>query len=299
MNFIHLKYAVEIEKTGSISKAAENLFMGQPNLSKAIKELENETGITIFIRTPNGVKPTEQGKAFLERAKGLISSFDNFSASYSKDTPRVAAFSVCVPRADYISNAFTTFVSMLDGNTEISLGFEEADNDQIIKRIRDFKVGMGIIRLEADNEKKYLRILEENKITHRILWEFDYRLLCSRESPLAKHSKVINEADLDELTEISFNEDELNDGKRRITVYDRGSRYDLLTTLADTYCWVSPTPKSVLEQYRLIQLNVNMEKRRCKDLLIFRKDYKMSRLDEQFLSELERVKEKIRIDKLN
>ena len=47
MNLLHLKYAVEIEKTGSITKAANNLFMGQPNLSKAIKELENEIGITI------------------------------------------------------------------------------------------------------------------------------------------------------------------------------------------------------------------------------------------------------------
>ena len=48
MNLLHLKYAVEIEKTGSITKAANNLFMGQPNLSKAIKELETEIGITIF-----------------------------------------------------------------------------------------------------------------------------------------------------------------------------------------------------------------------------------------------------------
>ena len=55
MNLLDLKYAVEIEKTGSITKAANNLFMGQPNLSKAIKELENEIGITIFRRTTKGV----------------------------------------------------------------------------------------------------------------------------------------------------------------------------------------------------------------------------------------------------
>ena len=60
MNLLHLKYAVEIEKTGSITKAANNLFMGQPNLSKAIKELENEIGITIFRRTTKGVAPTER-----------------------------------------------------------------------------------------------------------------------------------------------------------------------------------------------------------------------------------------------
>ena len=48
MNILHLKYAVEVAKTKSISKAAENLYMGQPNLSRAIKELEESLGITIF-----------------------------------------------------------------------------------------------------------------------------------------------------------------------------------------------------------------------------------------------------------
>ena len=51
MNLTHLKYALEVEKTGSITKAAENLFMGQPNLSRVIKDLEDETGIRIFSRT--------------------------------------------------------------------------------------------------------------------------------------------------------------------------------------------------------------------------------------------------------
>ena len=61
MNLTHLKYAVEVEKTGSITRAADNLFMGQPNLSKAIKELEQQVGIAIFRRTSRGVAPTRKG----------------------------------------------------------------------------------------------------------------------------------------------------------------------------------------------------------------------------------------------
>ncbi len=297
MNFIHLKYAVEIEKTGSISKAAENLFMGQPNLSKAIKELESEIGITVFIRTPKGVIPTEQGKEFLKRARELISSFKNFSESYNKDSVRSTSFSVAVPRADYIANAFSSFASMLDSNEQITLEYEETDNIRILNRIIDFDVGMGIIRLSADNEKKYIKLLSENDIKYRILWEFDYKLICSRESPLAKHSKIISKTDLDDMTELVFGDEESR--KKVIRIYDRGSKYDLLTALTDTYMWVSPTPKSVLEQYRLIQFNVDVEKKRFKDVLIFHSGYNMSRLDQQFLSELERVKEKIRIDKLS
>lgn len=60
MNTLHLKYALEIEKSGSISQASQNLFMAQPNLSKAIKDLENELGYVIFKRTSSGVIATEK-----------------------------------------------------------------------------------------------------------------------------------------------------------------------------------------------------------------------------------------------
>ena len=62
MNLTYLKYVVEVEKSGSITGAAQNLYMGQPNLSKAIKELENDIGITLFKRTAKGVVPTRQGR---------------------------------------------------------------------------------------------------------------------------------------------------------------------------------------------------------------------------------------------
>lgn len=60
MNLTHLRYALEVERTRSITKAAQNLYMGQPNLSKAIKELEGEIGIPIFSRTSKGVGVTKK-----------------------------------------------------------------------------------------------------------------------------------------------------------------------------------------------------------------------------------------------
>ena len=65
MNLQLLEYAVEVEKTGSITQAAENLYMNQPHLSRAIKELEKEMGIQIFSRTRRGIVPTEVGEEFL------------------------------------------------------------------------------------------------------------------------------------------------------------------------------------------------------------------------------------------
>ena len=76
MNISHLKYALEVERTGSISRAAEALYMSQPHLSKAIRELEESMGITIFSRTPRGVAPTKQGKDFLSYAQNIITQIE-------------------------------------------------------------------------------------------------------------------------------------------------------------------------------------------------------------------------------
>ena len=72
MNTLHLTYAVEVERCGSITQAAENLYMAQPNLSKAIKELEESMGFAIFSRTSRGVLPTARGKKFLVYAQAIL-----------------------------------------------------------------------------------------------------------------------------------------------------------------------------------------------------------------------------------
>lgn len=82
MNLTQLRYALEVQRAGSISKAAENLYMGQPNLSKAIKELETSLGIRLFKRAAAGVTPTPEGRAFLEKAKALLEQFSLLESAY-------------------------------------------------------------------------------------------------------------------------------------------------------------------------------------------------------------------------
>ena len=84
-NILHLKYAVEIEKTGSITKAAENLYMGQPNLSRAIKELEDNLNITIFNRNSKGITITPEGEEFLQYARRIISQVEEVEEIYKND----------------------------------------------------------------------------------------------------------------------------------------------------------------------------------------------------------------------
>ena len=103
MNIQYLKYAIEVEKNKSISKAAKNLYMGQPNLSRAIKELEDSLGIVIFERTSKGIAVTPNGEEFLQYAKRILSQIDELEEIYKTGKSDKQQFSACVPRAGYIA----------------------------------------------------------------------------------------------------------------------------------------------------------------------------------------------------
>ena len=84
MNIQHLKYAVEVAKTGSISKAAETLYINQPNLSRAIRELEGSLGITLFERSAKGMTSTREGREFLRNAEKVLAELDEIENYYKK-----------------------------------------------------------------------------------------------------------------------------------------------------------------------------------------------------------------------
>ena len=104
MNLSYLKYAVEVEKTGSITKAAQNYYMNQPHLSKIIRELERDLGCPIFDRTSRGMIPTVRGEEFLRYAKGIMEQEAQLDklCSRNKECPR--EIRLCGPRASYISS---------------------------------------------------------------------------------------------------------------------------------------------------------------------------------------------------
>ena len=97
MNTLHFKYAVEVERTSSITQAAENLYMAQPNLSKAIKELEDTLGIAIFERTSKGVVPTQKGAEFLEYAKNVLTQIEKMNSLKLPDRSDIQKFRVSIP----------------------------------------------------------------------------------------------------------------------------------------------------------------------------------------------------------
>ena len=86
MNLLHMKYAVVVAETNSINKAAEKLFVGQPNLSRAIKELESNLGITLFERKAKGMFLTPDGEVFIRYAKNILKQIDEVETLFNKNS---------------------------------------------------------------------------------------------------------------------------------------------------------------------------------------------------------------------
>ena len=133
MNILHLKYAVEVARIGSIKKTAEILFNTQPNLSRCIRELETSVGITIFDRTTKGMVPTPEGEHFLRLAEKILDQIEELESLKEKDDSIRKRFSISVPRVGYIYEAFAIFsISALRLHPLPEIRYNETDSNSVI-----------------------------------------------------------------------------------------------------------------------------------------------------------------------
>lgn len=303
MNLLHLKYAVETARAGSINKAAENLYIGQPNLSRAIKELEKSLGITIFVRSAKGMAVTPEGEEFLRYAQKILAEIDSLEAMYKNGMKVKQRFSISVPRACYISEAFAKFSKMIQPDNPAELFYNETDALHVIKNILENDYSLGIVRYAEEYDKYFREMLEEKGFIHELVTEFTYVLIMNKEHPLAGHENIsyeelkpfveITHADpfLPSMSASAMKKAELTDDiEKRIFIFERASQFDLLSENTDTFMWVSLAPQKLLERYGLVQKKCSDNRRGYKDVLIYRRDYHLTDLDRLFITELCRAK---------
>ncbi len=305
LNILHLKYAVEIAETRSISKAAENLYMGQPNLSRAIKELEAHLGITIFKRTSRGITVTPEGEEFLQYAKKIVSEVNEIEAMYREGKKPKQSFSVCVPRASYISAAFAAFSRHISTAEPAEIFYKETNSMRTIKNVAGGEYNLGILRYQLTFEKYFRSLFSEKNLVAETVTDFSYLLLLSENHPLAKKETILSE-DLGEYIEISHGDPyvpslPMVDVKKqelsrhvdkRIFVFERGSQFELLEKVPSTFMWASPVPKALCEKYHLIQRECQDNDKVYRDVLVYRKGYRLTSLDQQFITDVCEAKRK-------
>lgn len=308
MNILHLKYAVEVAKTRSISKAAENLYMGQPNLSRAIKELEESLGITIFRRTTKGISITPDGEEFLQYARQIVQKVEEVEQIYQNGRQKKQTFSVSVPRASYLSFAMADFSRCMKKGSPAEFYYCETNPMNTINSVVREDFNLGIVRFQSSYEKYFSDLFKDKKLTSDTIAEFSYSMIISKNDPLAHKDSVC----LDDLADyievchsdpyvpsvpaIDVRKSELTEFvERRIFVYERGTQFVLLGNVPETFMWVSPVPQQLLDNYGLVQLKVRGAERLYKDVLIYRRDYRLSDYDKEFITAVHRAKFKYNV----
>ncbi len=293
-----MKHALEVAKAGSLSKASEKLLIAAPNISRSIKELESDLGITIFDRTQNGMKLTPQGEEFINYAKSILGQIDEVEQFYKTGAPKKQKFSISVPRACYISEAFAEFSKSLTKDPA-EVFYKETNSQRTIQNMLNNDYKLGIIRYAENYDRYFKTMLEEKGFRYELVTEFTYSLIMSAESPLAAKETITFE-DLQSYIEIAHADpyvpsmalskvvkEELPDNiDRRIFIFERASQFDLLSMNPETFMWVSPAPEKLLTRYNLVQRSCAENKKVYKDVLIYRTGYRLSELDRQFITKL-------------
>lgn len=298
MNTQYFVYAIEVEKTGSITQAANNLFMSQPTLSKAIKDMEEAVGFSVFKRTSRGVVPTRRGMEFLVYAKKIASQVQKMEQALQAQDTSHQLFSLAIPRVSYIAKAACEYVTSFDNHMDMEIDIREDSSMRVLDLVADGTSVLGIIRCHVEDEDYFVKSMEEKELQYDTIWQSDYMALMREDHPLAGKETLEN-GDFLPYTEIAFGDDEVpyirvSESKtasgilkntKRILVYDRAMQFDMLRNNPRAYMWVSPLPADVLKANGLVMRKCN-HGCQFKDMLVSRGGYRFSKLDRAFLDKL-------------
>ena len=183
MTLAQLRYTIAIAKAGSMNEAAKSLYISQPSLSTAIRELEAETGVEIFRRTNRGIAVTPAGEEFLGYARQVVEQYELMEAKYISKEQSRKKFSVSMQHYTFAVNAFVELVKQF-GMDEYEFAVHETKTHQVIEDVRNFKSEIGILYVNDFNRKVLTKNVSRVWIgVSRTSQLQDLRLYVERPSP--------------------------------------------------------------------------------------------------------------------
>ena len=202
MTLQQLRYMIIVAEKGSITEAAKSLYISQPSLSGAIKEVEKESGITIFSRCRAGVALTKEGMEFLGYARQVVQQMELLEAKYISNEPEKQRFCVSTQHYTFTSNAFVELVQRF-GQDRFEFILNETQTHQIIEDVRNRFSDLGILYLSNSNENVLRKLFEEYSLNFYELFTAMPHIFISKNHPLAECTSVML-SDLKPYPQLSF-----------------------------------------------------------------------------------------------
>ena len=241
MTLTQMNYIITISETGSLNKAAEALYISQPSLTNAVKELEKELGIIIFNRSGRGVTLTNDGAEFLLHAKELYGQYESILQKYGTGGSYKKKFGVSTQHYSFAVNAFVDVIRQF-GVNQYDFTLRETETHEIIEDVSTMKREIGVLYTCPKNEEVIMKMIRQNNLEFKELFVAKPHVFISYHHPLA-YKKTLTLKDLEDYPYLSFEQGEYNsfyfseevlstlDRKRNIKVRDRATLFNLLIGL--------------------------------------------------------------------
>lgn len=241
MTLQQLKYIVTVAETGNITEAAKKLFISQPSLTNAIRELEKEMQITIFNRTNKGVVVSNEGDVFLSYVRQVLDQVGLMEEKFLNVKEQRPRFSVSCQHYSFAVNAFVDVIQEFDAN-QYDFTLRETQTHEIIEDVSNLKSEIGILYVSSKNEEVIRKLLKQSSLKFEELFTAKPHVFISSRHPLAE-KKALTLKDLEEYPYLSFEQGEYNsfyfseeilsilDRRKNIKVRDRATLFNLVIGL--------------------------------------------------------------------
>lgn len=268
MRIQQLHYIVKIVETGSMNEAAKQLFITQPSLSNAVRDLEREMGIKIFIRNPKGITLTKDGVEFLSYARQILEQTALLEERYKSKNTNRELFSVSSQHYAFVVNAF---VSLLKGAdmSRYELFLRETRTYEIIDDVKNFRSEIGVLFLNSYNRDVLTKMFDDNRLTYTSLFQAHPHIFVSQDNLLANRD-IVTMKDLEDFPYLSYDQGIHNSfyfseeifsqipHKKSIVVSDRATLFNLLIGL-DGYTIATGILNSNLNGDNIVSIPLDVE----------------------------------------
>lgn len=241
MTLRQLKYVIAVAETGTITEAANRLYISQPSLTNAIHELEKEMHIVIFNRTNKGISLSKEGEDFLGYARQVVEQAAMLEDRYKGKGGGKKQFCISTQHYSFAVNAFVDLIKKY-GQEEYDFRLRETQTYEIIDDVAQMKSEIGLLFLNDFNEKVLKKILKSHDLEFHQLFVAKPHVFISRTHPLVSR-KIITNEELEKYPYLSFEQGEHNsfyfseeifsasERKKNIRVRDRATLFNLLIGL--------------------------------------------------------------------
>ena len=270
MRIQQLQYLERIAKTGSMNEASKQLFIAQPSLSQAIKELEEEYQIQLFYRSKAGMVLTSEGREFINYARGILDQVNLLNYRFKEERVRRHNFSVSAQHYAFVVHAFVELVKRVGGD-EYNFTLRETLTENTLKDVQSFKSEIGIIYLNEFNQLVLNRLMKEMDIEFIPLFNALPHVFVGRDNPLVAY-KTITLKDLDEYPYLSYEQGDTNSfyfseeilstikRKKHIQISDRATIFNLMVGL-NGYTISSGIISSELNDEKIVAIPLDVDEK--------------------------------------